>query len=755
MKKFTLTIISLALIFSSFKALANPIYEYKNSEKIYKGVEHTSIQRFYDSHSTKIDCLKVDLNEEHLKLELLKSSNGVDILETVPTLASKDNVIAATNLDFFSNHSGNKGFSLGLEIKDFNILQSPIDTSAMAGGFIEDNKLSLSYLTFKRTLTAPNSESIEIRHTNKHTNYYGDILLYTSVFNGGMSPAPGGEVVEVVVEDDKITEFRRNMPSVEIPENGYVLVTSEGMNMFLANNFKVGDEVKIDIDATPSLENVSTAFGGGTLLLKDGEKTPITHQVSGNNPRTAIGTDKTGKIIYLVTVDGRQTNSKGVSLDTLADIMIELGAYNAINADGGGSTNMVARTPFNSNIHSINKPTENRKVINALGVVSNVLYTGIADSIKLNVADEIIYIEDTSTVEARIFDKYLNPVWENISATITANSGKIKDNTFIPSEGGTTLITAKYKNFSDTKTIQVVDKIQGIYVSSPIVLQKDKSAQLNLMVYDNLGNTALIKNPDNFDIKIENNNIATYKNGKVYANADGTTYLTVRKGNVTANIRITVGNVTSENTQEISIPLNTYNDNQYKKEEGIYTLKFSGVPSKVTSLTDKIVYTKLLNELKNSNIFALLGNMKYPDTHIDTTPYDTSGFSVNSKYGATIITLKAKNQSIRDADYSQWNQLKNAISTSDENIIILCDNEISTTTLEGEVFLKLLNDTNKNVYVITGSDTTQIKRIGNVKIFNLSDTADGVALKDKLTSAVVLTLNISGNDISYYTENIF
>ena len=44
----------------------------------------------------------------------------------------------------------------------------------------------------------------------------------------------------------------------------------------------------------------------------------------------------TGKIIYIVAVDGRQTLSKGVTLEELAEIMLEIGCYNALNLDGGG-----------------------------------------------------------------------------------------------------------------------------------------------------------------------------------------------------------------------------------------------------------------------------------------------------------------------------------------------------------------------------------------------------------------------------------
>ena len=59
------------------------------------------------------------------------------------------------------------------------------------------------------------------------------------------------------------------------------------------------------------------------------------------HPRTAIGVDRTGKVIWLVVVDGRQPGySEGMTLQELGAIMRSLDCWNAINMDGGGSSIM-------------------------------------------------------------------------------------------------------------------------------------------------------------------------------------------------------------------------------------------------------------------------------------------------------------------------------------------------------------------------------------------------------------------------------
>ncbi|WP_375293662.1 phosphodiester glycosidase family protein [Clostridium estertheticum] len=56
-------------------------------------------------------------------------------------------------------------------------------------------------------------------------------------------------------------------------------------------------------------------------------------------PRTAIGQRADGAILLLV-IDGRTTKSLGASLKDVQDVMLEYGASNASNLDGGSSTTM-------------------------------------------------------------------------------------------------------------------------------------------------------------------------------------------------------------------------------------------------------------------------------------------------------------------------------------------------------------------------------------------------------------------------------
>ena len=75
----------------------------------------------------------------------------------------------------------------------------------------------------------------------------------------------------------------------------------------------------------------------GPVLIANGQ--PCELNVSGVNPRTAIGQRSDGAVLMLV-IDGRQVISLGATMDDLVEIMLEYGAVNACNLDGGSSSLM-------------------------------------------------------------------------------------------------------------------------------------------------------------------------------------------------------------------------------------------------------------------------------------------------------------------------------------------------------------------------------------------------------------------------------
>lgn len=89
----------------------------------------------------------------------------------------------------------------------------------------------------------------------------------------------------------------------------------------------------------------------------------------GVNPRTAVGIDKQGKRLIILVVDGRSELSRGMTYGQLAAEMVRLGAWTAINLDGGGSSTLVIRDQSGA-LKVLNRPSDGkeRAVANALGL---------------------------------------------------------------------------------------------------------------------------------------------------------------------------------------------------------------------------------------------------------------------------------------------------------------------------------------------------------------------------------------------------
>jgi hypothetical protein len=131
----------------------------------------------------------------------------------------------------------------------------------------------------------------------------------------------------------------------------------------------------ITLKACPS--GTTEAVGAGPVLMLDGKERvlggPRLDYYKDNEPRTAIGIDKTGRHLWLVIVDGRQAGySEGMPLSELTALLREMGANSAMNLDGGGSSTMVLRrdgaaTIVNSPIHT-GIPGRERPVGNHLGL---------------------------------------------------------------------------------------------------------------------------------------------------------------------------------------------------------------------------------------------------------------------------------------------------------------------------------------------------------------------------------------------------
>lgn len=102
---------------------------------------------------------------------------------------------------------------------------------------------------------------------------------------------------------------------------------------------------------------VRDAVSFGPVLIVNGEPVEVNGRGSGLNPRTAIGQREDGAIL-LAVIDGRQVNSPGASYSDIIDLMLEYGAVNAANLDGGSSSLMYYKGEYINNCSSMYGPRD-------------------------------------------------------------------------------------------------------------------------------------------------------------------------------------------------------------------------------------------------------------------------------------------------------------------------------------------------------------------------------------------------------------
>ena len=144
--------------------------------------------------------------------------------------------------------------------------------------------------------------------------------------------------MQVAIKDGQVIDF--STKRLQIPDNGYVIVGPKDKLTELVAQKKVD----IKLNTNPDWDGVKHIISGGPYLIKNGEifvdvSAQKLNSITGRNPRTAVGITA-DKNLVLVTVDGREESSVGMTLTELASFMKEIGCVEAMNLDGGGSSVM-------------------------------------------------------------------------------------------------------------------------------------------------------------------------------------------------------------------------------------------------------------------------------------------------------------------------------------------------------------------------------------------------------------------------------
>lgn len=223
----------------------------------------------------------------------------------------------------------------------------------------ERERLEMDLVRFRGSVTTADGERRDLAGLNRPRTA-DDLVVFTAPI--GKSTLTGKDGVEVALDrDSRVVRMEQGFGNVDIPEGGSVVSATGTRAEWIRAHVKLGETLRVDYAVARSQESPSCVVrdlvAAGPRLIRAGQVTRSSEgflHEKNRNPRTAIAVTAKGNILFYV-VDGRRQNSVGMTVEELAHALLDLGAVEAMNLDGGGSTTMVVAGKV------VNAPSDGRE----------------------------------------------------------------------------------------------------------------------------------------------------------------------------------------------------------------------------------------------------------------------------------------------------------------------------------------------------------------------------------------------------------
>jgi hypothetical protein len=484
-----LVIISLLMVLSVSRNYATIIHEESSIETISPSINYIEKTQFKSNKWIIIKSLVVDISDEGTNIQALYNQENLRQSKKMSELvAMQENILGAINGDFFNS---NQKTAIGPLIDNKKLIYNGIDDATFnVFGITKVNKPFIGHINrFKPDVKIGNT-TIPVSYMNKNFTNLNEIVLLDNTYGKtSIGNSTAVELTEVVINNNQVVDLRVNESPIEIPKNGFIVVIPKDSN-FDTKNISIGDSF---IYKDPKiLDFLDTLIGGGSILVDKGElNSEFSLPINGNHPRSAIGFTEDYTKVILTTVEGRKTFVPGVTESELAEIMIDLGAYYAINLDGGGSSTLIKRDFGKVSYQPTNYLSDGteRRVYNGIGIASNYEAQDI-QKLELILDQQHTIPKQPISLELLGSDLYYNPIIINDSLVEFSSNlqGEFIDNTFYPTETGKGIIKAEYNGLTITKPIEVHDKLAEIKLNQyHLKLDQNETVELKAEVITNKG----------------------------------------------------------------------------------------------------------------------------------------------------------------------------------------------------------------------------------------------------------------------------
>jgi hypothetical protein len=347
----------------TFSARSAPVRRTNDiTRTVAPGVTYTRWTQTDGRGPIQAHLLTIDPSTPGLRIDYADTGT-VRGVATVPQILAADRAVAGVNGDFYDIGRTGAPIGLGKELAG-RVLHGR--TTGWNSAFYLDQRGRLTIGQLPLALRVAHQPQIELTRFNSPVVAPGQVGFYTPRWGRTagyeMTDGQRKDVRAVWIKNKRVVRKSTKLrPNRQI--SGSVLI-GRGAGADQLRKLRIGQRivVRARLQGNPRM-----AITGNQLLIRDGVVSVIDDRVM--QPRTAVGVDNdTGEVLLLV-VDGRRKASRGYTMLELANLMVDLGADQALNLDGGGSSTMVARGTSGRN-RVVNTPSDGflRHVSNALEV---------------------------------------------------------------------------------------------------------------------------------------------------------------------------------------------------------------------------------------------------------------------------------------------------------------------------------------------------------------------------------------------------
>lgn len=746
---------------------AQTVYENKTQETITRGVTYEKNSRMTTDGIQDIYVLTIDLTESTLELKEVESKTEYGLKETVQKMLTDNGAIAGVNSDFFGM-AGTYSAGFGPVVRDGELVSAGTSINQdknQYGTYVKDKNGDSIFTYFKTTVKFSNSaKTIDLASINKVTS-----MVFPILFNREAATSTADldkrfdNLVKFVVQNNTITYISQKGETVEVPENGYLIVMSGDYYTNAASVFKVGDPVTLQVSSAIDFDQIDTAFGGGGLLLLNGQEAPATDIVAaGRQPRTAFGVSQDGTKAIMMVVDGRG-DSIGATHSEMAALMKEYGAYEALHLDGGGSSTMVVQTVDDAAPQLQNTPSDGaqRKVIASVGVFQTAP-KGEIKEIGITTVNQ--HTQPGKTAEFTVYglDEYKNRIYitpEDVTFDVVGVEGTWDGFLFQPTTTGAYSVVATYGDGLTAVANATCYPTARLKATYPDVSIKNVGGTTNIYVtaYDTEGFGRAVTNDVTYTVA--NPAIGTMNGNTFTAKAKGSTYVKCSWAGQDTYVTVTVGGAAKTTAPASTSAADPLQQTVTKQNDGAFYLNITGeLKYTGTGKVDATTYNAQRSRVRSAADSGADVTVYGGPCDI-TTPTVQDSLTWNGSYrfmnrdGASVVLLAAS-QGIRKTEPSQYGRFTQDIAAAGNDTIIFVTDKTPSdypSAAEADYFRAILNkyvEDGKTVFVVSCSGNAYwASTKDGVRYINLPDLwrADGTAN----SNVYMLKLSIAEDGVTY------